>query len=97
LFCDRLDALVVVGLIQNVALNLSFVREIHEAIREIGKGAQAGKVAKREISKECDLLNTHLLTIQARFARWFDADWSVLNLQESVSGVLTATQDSTTG
>ena len=48
LFCDRLDALVVVGLIQSVALSLSFVCEIHEAVREIRKGSQAGKIAVTE-------------------------------------------------
>ena len=48
LFCDRLDALVVVGLIQRVALSLSFVCEIHEAVRKIRESAQAGKIAVTE-------------------------------------------------
>ena len=62
LFCNRLDALVVVGLIQSVALSLSFVCEIHEAVREIRESAQAGEIAvtKRSVRRTVSQMRIYL-------------------------------------
>lgn len=45
---DRLYALVVVGLIQSVALCLPLVCKVYKTVREVGRCAQAGKVAVKE-------------------------------------------------
>lgn len=98
LFCDGLDALVVVWLSEGVALRLSVVSEFDEAVCEVRDGAEAGivsaglELAGPARAKSLPCLQS--LTNQARLARLLVALKDILNLQgpEPVSGTLKSAQ-----